>query len=40
VAGKDVVFGKLNPILVKIISIILMFNSVAFAIYLFSGKIL
>jgi len=40
VAGKDVIFGQLNPVLVKIISIILMFNSVAFAIYLFSGKIL
>ncbi|MNJ84370.1 Peptidoglycan O-acetyltransferase [compost metagenome] len=37
--GKDVFFGKLSPKAIQIISIFLMFNSVAFAIYLFSGKI-
>jgi membrane protein involved in D-alanine export len=37
--AKDVVFGKLSPKVIQIISIFLMFNSVAFAIYLFSGKI-
>lgn len=36
---KDVVFGKLNPLVVKGISIFIMFNSVAFAIYIFSGKL-
>ena len=36
---KDVVFSKLNPFIVKGISIFLMFNSVAFAIYIFSGKL-
>ena len=37
--GKDVFFGKLHPGMIKVISIFLMFNSVAFAIYLFSGKL-
>ncbi|MES2589838.1 MAG: MBOAT family O-acyltransferase [Bacteroidota bacterium] len=37
--GKDVVFGKLNSTAIKYISIFLMFNSVAFAIYIFSGKL-
>ena len=36
---KDVVFGNMNPKMVRIISIFLMFNSVAFAIYIFSGKL-
>jgi len=36
--GKDVVFGNLNPLSIKIISIILVFNSVAFALYIFSGR--
>lgn len=36
---KDVVFGNLNERLVRIISIFIMFNSVAFAIYIFSGKL-
>ena len=36
---KDVVFGSLNPKIVKIISIFIMFNAVAFAIYIFSGKL-
>jgi len=36
--GRDVFFGSLDPKLVKIISIFMMFNAVAFAIYLFSGK--
>lgn len=34
---RDVVFGKLNPKMVNFISILLMFNLVAFAIYIFSG---
>ncbi|WP_343632164.1 MBOAT family O-acyltransferase [Fluviicola sp.] len=37
--GRDVFFGKLSPKAVQFISIFLMFNSVAFAIYVFSGKI-
>ena len=37
--GKDVFFGKIHPKMIQLISIFLMFNSVAFAIYLFSGKI-
>lgn len=40
VKGKDIVFGKLNPKLVRLISLVLMFHSVAFAIYLFSGKLI
>lgn len=40
VKGKDIVFGKLNPKAVRIISIFIMINSVAFAIYIFSGKII
>ncbi len=36
---KDVIFGNLNPNIVKAISIFLMVNSVAFAIYIFSGKL-
>ena len=36
---KDVVFGKLNPTIIKGISIFLMVNSVAIAIYIFSGKL-
>jgi membrane protein involved in D-alanine export len=40
VKGKDIVFGKLNPKLIRIISIFIMINSVAFAIYIFSGKII
>lgn len=36
--GKDVVFGNMNPIMIKIISIILVFNTFAFALYIFSGK--
>jgi membrane protein involved in D-alanine export len=36
--GKDVVFGNLNPTLVKYISIFIMFNLVAFAMYIFSGR--
>lgn len=36
---KDVFFGKLSPFAVKWLSIFIMFNSVAFAIYVFSGKL-
>jgi len=35
---KDVVFGNLNPIAVKYISIFIMFNLAAFALYIFSGR--
>ncbi|NQY67867.1 MAG: D-alanyl transfer protein [Flavobacteriales bacterium] len=37
---RDVIFGKINPKITKAISIFIMFNSIAFAIYIFSGKIL
>ena len=36
---KDVFFGTLNPKLVTLISIVFMFNAVAFSIYIFSGKL-
>lgn len=36
--GKDVFFGKLNATFVKYISIFIMFNIVAFALYIFSGR--
>ncbi|MCT4582115.1 MAG: hypothetical protein N4A35_11925 [Flavobacteriales bacterium] len=36
---KDVVFGGMSPVIIKVISIFLMVNSVAFAIYIFSGKL-
>lgn len=36
---KDVVFGTLNPNAVRVLSIIIMFNLTAFAIYIFSGKL-
>lgn len=36
---KDIVFGSLSQTIVKPLSIFLMFNSVAFAIYIFSGKL-
>lgn len=36
---KDVFFGTLNPKLVTLISIVFMFNVVAFSIYIFSGKL-
>lgn len=36
---KDVVFGNLSAFWVKWISLFVMFNSVAFAIYIFSGKL-
>jgi len=37
--GRDVIFGNLNPRLVRLISIFLMFNLIAFALYIFSGKL-
>jgi len=37
---RDVVFGNMNPKYIRIISIFILFNSVAFAIYIFSGKLL
>ncbi|MFA7273722.1 MAG: MBOAT family O-acyltransferase [Crocinitomicaceae bacterium] len=36
---RDRVFGQLSAKWIKVISIFLMFNSVAFAIYIFSGKL-
>lgn len=36
--GKDIVFGKMNSQIVKFISIFIMFNLVAFALYIFSGR--
>ena len=36
---RDVIFGNLHPIMVRSISIFLMINSVAVAIYIFSGKL-
>lgn len=37
-AGKDIVFSDMNPLLIKGISIFIMFNLAAFAIYIFSGR--
>ena len=37
---RDVFFGSLNPKFVRLISIFIMFNAVAFAIYIFSGKLI
>ncbi len=36
---RDVFFGKLDEKWIRLISIFIMFNSVAFAIYIFSGKL-
>ncbi len=36
--GRDVFFGNLNPLAVKIISIFIMFNLVSIALYIFSGR--
>jgi membrane protein involved in D-alanine export len=37
---RDVIFGTMNPKLIRMISIFIMFNAVAFAIYIFSGKLI
>jgi membrane protein involved in D-alanine export len=37
---RDVVFGSMNPKLIRVISIFILFNAVAFAIYVFSGKLI
>ena len=37
-AGKDVVFADLNPVIVRTVSIIIMFNLAAIALYIFSGR--
>lgn len=37
--GKDVVFGNLNPTIVRYLSILILFNAVAFSIYIFSGNL-
>lgn len=39
-AKKDVFFGKMSPAVVRGLSIFMMFNLVAFAIYIFSGNII
>jgi membrane protein involved in D-alanine export len=36
--GKDIVFGSMNPAAVKFISIFILFNLVAVAMYMFSGR--
>jgi len=36
---RDVVFGNMNPKLVRVLSIFILFNAVAFSIYIFSGKL-
>jgi len=36
--GRDIVFGNMNPAIVKYLSIFIMFNLVAFAMYIFSGR--
>ena len=36
--GKDIIFGTIHPILVKYISILIMFNLASFSIYIFSGR--
>lgn len=36
--GKDVFFGNMKPVYIKIISIFIMFNIVAFSLYIFSGR--
>ena len=37
--GRDVVFGNMNPKVVTVISIFMLFNLIAFALYIFSGKL-
>ncbi|HTB08123.1 MAG TPA: MBOAT family O-acyltransferase [Bacteroidia bacterium] len=37
--GRDVLFGSLNPTVVRVISIFIMFNFACFALYVFSGKL-
>lgn len=37
--GRDVVFGRMDPRIVTVISIFILFNSVAFALYIFSGRL-
>lgn len=36
--GKDIIFGTLNEKIIKVLSIILTFNFVALALYIFSGR--
>lgn len=37
---RDVFFGNMNPKFVRILSIFILFNAVAFSIYIFSGKLI
>jgi membrane protein involved in D-alanine export len=39
-AKKDIFFGSMSPTIVRFLSIFMMFNAVAFAIYIFSGNLL
>ncbi|MFT5337538.1 MAG: membrane protein involved in D-alanine export [Sphingobacteriales bacterium] len=39
-AKRDVLFGNLSPLFIKGVSIFLMFNATAFAIYIFSGNLI
>lgn len=36
--GRDIIFGNMNPLAVKYISIFILFNLVAIAMYIFSGR--
>jgi membrane protein involved in D-alanine export len=36
--GRDIIFGNLNPRMVKMLSIFIMFNFACLALYIFSGK--
>ncbi len=37
-SGRDIIFGSLNTKIVRIISVLIMFNLVALALYIFSGR--
>jgi membrane protein involved in D-alanine export len=37
--GKDIVFGELSSGIVGFLSVFILFNAVAFSIYIFSGKL-
>jgi tRNA G37 N-methylase Trm5 len=37
--GRDVLFGDLNPQVVKFLSVFILLNAVAASIYIFSGKL-
>ena len=37
-SGQDIIFGRLPDPAIRILSLIIMFNIVAFSIYIFSGR--